>query len=134
MLFFQWRKWLFKKFLKKDRHFSLDPPHNKYVFLRTLYIFPERKNTLKGFENNTNIDIKYGIAYFRIMKKKVFLKNEKNGKLKTVGNLENIFPSFLISDFSILVIGQKTIFKEQCTGMFLDLLYTFASILQQHKN
>ena len=80
MFLFQWRKWLFEKFFKKDRRFRIDPPHNKYTFLRTLYIFAEIKNTLKGFENNTNIDTKYGIAYFRIMKKKFFLKNEKNGK------------------------------------------------------
>ena len=51
-----------------------------------------------------NIDIKYGIAYFRIFKKKFFLRNEKmtNRKLGNLGNLGNIIPSFLISEFSIL--------------------------------
>ena len=57
----------------------------------------------KALKTIHNIDIKYGIAYFRILKKS-FLKNEKmaNRKLGNLRNLGNIIPSFPISELSIL--------------------------------
>ena len=53
-----------------------------------------------------NIDIKYEIAHWRILTRKSFLKNEKvtNRKLRI---LENIIPSFLISELSILPYSQN---------------------------
>ena len=44
------------------------------VIFSTLYIFAEGKSTLETEALKTihNVDIKYGIAYFRILKKKVF--------------------------------------------------------------
>ena len=53
-----------------------------------------------------NIDIKYGIAYFRILKKKKKkekMANRKLAKVENLGNLEKTIPSFLISEFSILL-------------------------------
>ena len=52
------------------------------VIFWTLYIFVERENTLKALKTIDNIDIKNGIAYFRILKKSFFEKL-KNGKSKT---------------------------------------------------
>ena len=59
-------------------------------------------------EAKRNIDIKDGIVYCRILKRKSFLKNEKVanrklGNLANVGTPGNIIPSFLFSssDFAI---------------------------------
>ena len=65
----------------------------------------------KALKTIHKIDIKYGIAYFRILKKS-FLKNEKManrklGSLRNLGNLGNIIPSFPISEFSILPWSQN---------------------------
>ena len=57
-----------------------------------------------------NIDIKYGIAYFRILKKKKKkekMANWKLAKVENLGNLEKTIPSFLISEFSILLYSQS---------------------------
>ena len=65
---------------------------NYYVFCLKELLYTGFRLALKTIYN---IDIKYGIAYFRILKK-IFLKNEKmaNQKLGNLGNLGNIIPSF----------------------------------------
>ena len=55
---FSMKKMSFKNFFKRDRHFSIDTPHNKYILLQhgnifENYVFAEGKNTLKGLKNNT---------------------------------------------------------------------------------
>ena len=82
MFFSQWCKWLFKKFFKKDRRFSIDTSHNRYTSLRHGKIL----NTLEYW-------------------KKFFF--EKLGNLGNLGNLGCIIPSFLISEFLILAVGQN---------------------------
>ena len=64
MLFSQPCKWLFKKFLKKDRRISTDKSGNKYILLGhgnilVIYISAQGENTLKTIHD---IDIKYGIT------------------------------------------------------------------------
>ena len=59
-----------------------------------------------------DIDIKCGIAYCKILKRKSFLKNKKvaNWKLRNLrnlGNLGNIIPSSFIFEFSILLYSQN---------------------------
>ena len=103
----QWRKSLFKKFLKKDRRFSIDTSHNKYILLRygnILNIIPFcwRKKTLqKALKTIHNIDIKYGNAYFRILKKFIFWKRKKwqieNSENSEI--LEILFRVFLFPSF-----------------------------------
>ena len=70
MLFSQQCKWLFKKFLKKDRCISTDASGNKYILLRhgnilIIYIFAQGENTLKTIHD---IDIKYGITKLKYSK------------------------------------------------------------------
>ena len=57
-------------------------------------------------KTKNNIYIKYGIVHWRILTRKDFLKNEKVANQKH-GSFENIIPSFLISELSILPYSQN---------------------------
>ena len=62
----------------------------------------KEKALQKSLKTIHNIDIKYGIAYFRILKKIVKMANRKSENLGNLRNLGNIIPIFLISEFSVL--------------------------------
>ena len=70
------------------------------VIFSTLYIFAEGKSTLetKALKTIHNVDIKYGIACFRILKKKVFWKMKKwqieNSEISEILFRVFLFPSF----------------------------------------
>ena len=69
------------------------------------YIFLLKEKTLqKVLKTIRNIDIKYRIAYFRILFFLFFFEKWKMGnqKLGHLGNLWNIIPIFLMSEFSML--------------------------------
>ena len=92
---------------------SIDTSHNKYIFLPhgnilNIYFWWRKKYVKRLLKTKHNIDIKYGIAYCRILKRKSFLKNEKvaDRKLGNLRNLGNIIPSFLVSEFSVLPYSQ----------------------------
>ena len=76
----------------------------------------KKKSLQKALKTIHNIDIIYGIAYFRIQKK-FFLKNEEmeNRKIGNLGYIGSFVPIFLMSDFSILSYSRnrKLGFKER---------------------
>ena len=75
----------------------------------------KEKTLSKALKTKHIVDRKYGIAYCRKLKKKSFLKNEKVANRK-LGNLGNVIPSFPISKFSILAIGQNRKLKFKNLG------------------
>ena len=107
MFLSQWRKSLFKKFFKKSVlvqiHLTTNISYYDMVIFWTLYIFAEGKSTLgtKALKTIYYIDIKYGIAYFRILKKKFFekWKNDKSKTLEILVISEILFRVFLFPSF-----------------------------------
>ena len=69
------------------------------VIFWTLYIFPEGKNTLetKALKTIHNIDIQYGIAYFRILKKKRQMENSETSEISEISEI--LFRTFLFPIF-----------------------------------
>ena len=81
MFLCQWRKALFKKLIKKDRLCSIDTSISQQIYLITTwsyfehYIFLLKEKTIqKALKTIRNIDIKYQIAYCRILTKNFFEK------------------------------------------------------------
>ena len=87
-----------------------------------------------------NLHRKYGNAYCRKLKKKMFLEkwkvaNRKLGNLGNLGNPGNIIPSFLFSKFSILPysqhqkLGFKNLGKKFLSLRFATFSFFFFSFL-----
>ena len=109
MFLSQWRKWLFKKFFKKERRFIIDVSHNKYTFLRDgnilniTYFYWKKKHFKRLWKQYIISNIKYGIAYFRILKKIFFWKMKK----WQIRNSEISEILFRVFSFLILAVGKN---------------------------
>ena len=109
MFLSQWHKSLFKKFFKKgilvQIHLTTNISYYDMVIFWTLYIFAEGKNTseTKALKTIHNININYGIACFRILKKKFFWKMKKwqieNSETSEISEI--LFRVFLVPSFRV---------------------------------